>query len=194
MIGPVFFSLIQTSITKGKTAGVWMAAGISVSDAAYIALALLGISQIPSGSEFSRFSGLAGGVLLAVFGLGSLFKKGVKTNVSVEETKAYKLTWWWLMLKGLLLNTLNPFTLFFWIGAVVAHTSGGESAVQTILFFAATIITVFATDLTKVYLADKLSAYITARLLTLLNRLTGIALIAFSLKLFYFFFTGGSLM
>ncbi len=171
-----------------------MAAGISVSDGAYIALALLGISQIPAGPEVSRYSGLGGGVLLAVFGLGLLFKKGSKSNLGTEDTRAYKLTWWWLMLKGLLLNSLNPFTLFFWIGAVVAHTSGGESVWQTFAFFASTIITVFITDLTKVYLADKLSAYITPKLLTLLNRITGIALIAFSLRLFYYFFAGGSIM
>lgn len=196
MIGPVFFSLIQTSITKGKSAGVWMAAGIALSDGAYIAIALLGINKAlgaTGDASINRYSALAGAVLMTVFGLGSLLKKGSKPNLAADDVKAYKTSWWWLMLKGLLLNTLNPFTLFFWIGAVVARTSGQAHFWEASLFFGATLVTVFCTDLTKVYLADRLSIYITPRLLTLLNRITGLALIGFSIRLYYFYFSGTSI-
>ena len=42
LIGPVFFTLLQTSIERGFWSGFFVAIGVSLSDAIYIALCYLG--------------------------------------------------------------------------------------------------------------------------------------------------------
>ena len=46
LIGPVFFTIIQTSIERGFGSGTLVAVGVSLSDAFYITLTYLGIYQL----------------------------------------------------------------------------------------------------------------------------------------------------
>ena len=47
MIGPVFFSLIQTSIERGFEAGAMMAFGIAANDTTFILISYFGFSRQP---------------------------------------------------------------------------------------------------------------------------------------------------
>jgi threonine/homoserine/homoserine lactone efflux protein len=88
--------------------------------------------------------------------------------------------------KGFMMNTLNPFVLIFWLGLGVAgalHNGAIRSSREQALFFSMVIITVFGTDLLKAFLASRLKKLLTAQFLLWLNRISGIGLILFGIRL-----------
>lgn len=185
LIGPVFFALIQNAIEKGFYSGVFMAMGIAISDAFYITITYLGISQLTSNERFNQWLGGVGGLILVGFGVFYLFKpvptKGLK-QLHQESTK-----WFQQILKGFLLNGVNPFVLFFWIG-IVSNVSLDYTTQEAITFFIILVSTVFIVDVIKSYFAVKLSEIVTPRFMRIMNRVVGIALILFSLRLFNYVF------
>ncbi len=187
MIGPVFFALLQTSIDKGFSAGVQLALGISLSDAAYILGTYFFINSITAHKEVNAVLGVAGGLIMLIIGSLTVTKKGSKPAMVKERPRAGKQDIVKQISKGFLLNGINPFVLIFWIG-VVSMISLRESYTPNhdLAFFTGMILTVLSTDIFKAYLANKLSKFITVSFLTWLNRISGIVLIAFGIRLLVF--------
>src|SRR5690242_5018461 len=75
LIGPVFFTIIQTSIERGFGSGTLVAVGVSLSDAFYITLTYLGIYQLFDKGSFREYLAYFGGIVLLAFGLYYLFIK-----------------------------------------------------------------------------------------------------------------------
>ncbi len=189
LVGPVFFSLIQNSIEKGFKAGFFMAIGIALSDTIYIFITYLGISQLTNSDSFNIWLGGIGGTIMLIFGISSIVKpvpsKGAKRHHELS-TK-----WFKQITKGFLLNGINPFVLFFWISIASKVTLNFQySTYQATGFFITLIATVFLTDILKAYFSTKLSEIVTPRFTRIMNRVVGIALIAFSLRLFNFVLEG----
>lgn len=185
LIGPVFFSLIQTSIEKGFKSGVGMAAGISLSDTIYILLVYIGVSPFLNNENFRSGLGIAGGLIMFGFGLYSIIKPvpkkmihhRIKGNNNVIKQ----------LLKGFMLNGINPFVLIFWIGIVSMGTINyNYTTGQMIAFFGGIIVTVFSTDILKAYIANKLRHIVTTRFMRIMNRLVGIALFIFGFRLIFY--------
>lgn len=114
LLGPIFFALIQTGVERGIRAGVVLGLGVWVSDFIYIASVYAGLNYITQWTQSERFMlclGIAGGIILISIGIGTLLSKppdwGQKMIVS---TQASYLSLW---VKGFLVNTINPFTVFF---------------------------------------------------------------------------------
>ena len=185
LIGPVFFALIQNSIEKGFWSGFFMAIGIALSDSFYIVVTYLGISQLVDNPSFNMWLGGIGGIIMLGFGLVYLLKpvpkKGLK-QMQKQDTK-----WFQQIVKGFLLNGINPFVLFFWLGIMSKVTLDFEySSNQSITFFIVLIATVLLSDILKSYFATKLSQIVTPRFMKIMNRVVGVALILFSIRLFNF--------
>lgn len=189
LIGPVFFALIQNAIEKGFFSGFFMAVGIALSDTIYIFITYLGISQLTDNPSFNMWLGGLGGTIMLVFGIFYMFKpvptKGLK-QLHAEETK-----WFQQIVKGFVLNGINPFVLIFWIGIVSKITVDFEySTNEAVTFFIVLIATVFSVDILKSYFAVKLSQIVTPRFMKIMNRVVGVALVLFSLRLFNFVLEG----
>jgi threonine/homoserine/homoserine lactone efflux protein len=182
LIGPVFFSLIQTSLKQGFRKAFFMALGITASDTFYILLTYFGIAQFSNHPLFIKTMGLGGGTILIITGLVVMFKKSqeamIETNGLTNKDR-FK-----LLLKGFSLNFLNPSVLIFWIGAVSAVSLEYDYSSQSIfLFFLGTILTVFGTDLIKISVAKLLSGLLNDKVLHWLNIVAGVLMILFGLKL-----------
>ena len=189
LIGPVFFSLIQNSIEKGFKAGFFMAIGIAASDTIYIFITYLGVSQLTENESFNIWLGGIGGTIMLAFGLVSIFKpvptKGIKPH------KEDATGWFTQICKGFFLNGINPFVLFFWISIASKVSLDFEYTTnQATGFFITVIATVLTTDILKSYFSTKLSTIVTPRFIKIMNRVVGIALILFSLRLFNFVLEG----
>ncbi|MDX2190687.1 MAG: LysE family translocator [Bacteroidota bacterium] len=182
LIGPVFFLLIQTSIKRGFLPAFYTAIGVSLSDAMYVTITYLGLAQYSDNEWVIKIMGIGGGALLIAFGAYSIFKKTAHAeNSEIEFSKKDRLKYF---LKGFTLNFINPGVFFFWIGAVgVASLDLEYYNNKVALFFSCTVLTVFLTDLLKIYLAQRLSDLLHDNVLKWLNRISGIALIVFGLKL-----------
>lgn len=185
LVGPVFFTLIQTSIERGFKSGVYVAVGISISDALCIVIAYLGISLINS-PGFRIYLSYFGGAILLGFGIYYLFIKSRKPVIynpeHIEERSPWK-----LMAKGFVINGFNPMVLFFWISTMgIATALGYITPGKAAIFFGSIVATVFITDVIKAKLSDKLRALLTARIMKIMNLLVGLVMFSFGLKLIIF--------
>ncbi|MCG8320165.1 MAG: LysE family translocator [Cytophagales bacterium] len=190
MIGPVFFALLQNSLEKGYKAAFHMTIGISISDAFYITICYFGIAQFAKDQRFQLWLGIIGGCIMLALGLLSLLKSTTKRPPRNGNNKSSGFIR--QMLKGMVINGLNPSVLIFWLGIVSVATVNYQFKQQGLLFFFGTIIlTVFITDNLKAYLSDKLSPVITTRFIRIMNSVVGIAFLIFSIKLFHFAYNIG---
>jgi threonine/homoserine/homoserine lactone efflux protein len=183
LTGPVFFSMIKTSIEKGFKAGFSLAVGVILSDVIFITATIFSTQFVNYNSKFSQYIGIIGGLFLLGIGLFYLIKK-VKVNYCIEaEAKIRKRGY---VIKGFLMCLLSPTTLMFWImvGGVVSvqlHYDMNEKVV----FFVIAMMTQLTMDFIKTYYAAKLRYKIKERNIQLLNRIAGAVIVLFALRLFY---------
>jgi threonine/homoserine/homoserine lactone efflux protein len=187
LIGPVFFTIIQTSIERGFGSGALVAIGVSLSDAFYITLVYLGIYQLFDNGNFREYLAYFGGVVLLTFGVYYLFVKS-KRLYQFDPEKVQVNNPWKLIGKGFIINGLSPMVLIFWLGTVgVATTKLGYSTPhKAIPFFASIVSTVFVTDILKAKLADKLRRLLTPKFIRNLNIVLGFVLLIFGIRLIYY--------
>ncbi len=187
LIGPVFFTLIQTSIERGFSSGVFVAIGISVSDSLYILISYFGLTHFMEATNFRHYMAYGGGVILLLFGLYYLFIKSRKL-AHYDPQNVGNASGLRLAAKGFIINGLSPMVLFFWLATVSVATSqlGYGSYKQALLFFASIVLTVFTTDVVKAKLADKLRGIITPRVIRILNIVLGCVMVMFAGKLIFF--------
>ena len=186
MLGPVFFALIQNSIVKGFKAGAAMAVGVTISDVSYIFLMYFSVKLFRGNDTVSVIFGGLGGLIILITGVMSFFKKNFDMDTQIKTSKRGLAK---QFVKGFLLNGINPFVLLYWLGVMTLVTVNyGYEKEEVITFFCAIISTLIITDLTKVALAQKLRNFITEKRLRIMNKVVGVALILFSLRLFYFAF------
>src|ERR1044071_7075020 len=88
LIGPVFFTLIQTSIERGFWSGFFVAIGVSLSDAFYISLCYLGVYQFFDRGDFREYLAYFGGGVLLAMGFYYLVIKSRKlVNYDPEKVQ-----------------------------------------------------------------------------------------------------------
>ncbi len=186
LIGPVFFTILQTSIERGFWSGFFVAIGVSLSDAFYIIICYLGVSQFFDTGNFREYLAYFGGGVLLMMGCYYLLVKSRKLAqydpMKVQAKSPYR-----LLIKGFVINGLSPMVLIFWLGTVgVATTKFGYVTPGTAIpFFSAIVGTVFLTDLIKAKLADKLRAVLTPGFIRTMNFVLGVVLVIFGGRLIF---------
>ena len=192
LTGPVFFALIKTSIEKGFYAGVSLAGGVVVSDFIYMTITLFGTSLLSFESEYRLPIGVVGSVILLSIGFYYLLKK-VEINY-VEESSRIKHAGYFF--KGFFMCIFNPFILLYWVSVSsgVYSLYGELTSRQIIPFFGAILITLFGMDTMKAYFAYKLRYKIKQKSIQNLNRIAGVLIIIFALKLIYNLVNGHTLI
>ncbi len=181
MIGPVFFVLLETSITKGIRAALALDLGVLLSDLLYVLIAYVFYSEVASlSSKDNRYiMNIIGGVLFLVYGIVTLLKK-TKTDfegnstLTIPNSKDMLV----LVIKGFLLNLANPMVIFYWFSIMTLGNSYVDDAttIQYPIFFflLVIILTFFSFDVLKIVGAKYLRPLVTNKLLNGLNKLIGI--------------------
>jgi threonine/homoserine/homoserine lactone efflux protein len=182
LIGPVFFTILQTSIEKGFFYGTMVAIGVSLSDIFYVAICYFGLISLVNDPANAVYLAYGGGIVLIGFGFYHVIIKG-RGNAALGKTIKAKSPFRYV-LKGFILNGFSPTVLFFWVATVSSLMTLGYSSGQDFsIFFGALLITVLLMDILKAFLADKLRSWVTVRFIRLSNIILGIVLIGFGLKL-----------
>ena len=184
MIGPVFFMLIETSITKGVRAAITFNLGVVVADVIFITIAYLSSYQLVE--NLSNLPGLYvfGGSILSVYGLIILIKKTNQKEIQKQIDNTIKVNYLQLFIKGFLLNFINIGVLIFWLGIVlVAGPSLENEVTRFIIFFSVLILAYFMTDLTKIILAKQLKKKLTPSIIVKTKKTLGAMLVVFGLIL-----------
>lgn len=184
MLGPAFFMLLETSIRKGIRAALAFDAGVILGDIIYILIVYLFIQQVEDlaegGSKF--IIQLIGGVLFVAYGY-IIFSKKVKPRELRRKWKKDNKPkdYWFLFVKGLLLNLANPLIVFYWFTVIAFGYSGSDKLSGFNMFvYISFVLGVFLTiDVLKIFGAKKLRPFITIRFLSSLNRIIGTILMVF---------------
>jgi threonine/homoserine/homoserine lactone efflux protein len=184
MLGPVFFALLQTSLHEGFKAGVFLAFGVFLSDAALITVCYTFASLIRLIDNHQSAMSWIGGILLIGFGVYNFFHR-VKLKEVDDDKKTVHAHF---VLKGFLLNLFNPAVFFFWLGVVgLVSVKENYTRLHEISFFLSTLFTVFATDLLKSFVANRIKNILKPNVMLWINRFIGITLVAFGLNMIFGF-------
>jgi len=184
-IGPVFFTLIETSITKGIKAAIFFDLGSLFSDVVFIIIAFYGTNKLLDKLKDDPALLVFGGMILIAFGSISYirtsksFIKIVREHYSVVTKKNHG----GLFLKGFLLNFVNFGVLAGWIATIIIAQAVTTHKKGVLFFLATVMITLFITDLLKIILAKKLRSNLTPRFIIKTKKLVSILIIGFGVLL-----------
>ena len=188
--GPSFFTLIQTSISRGFKSAMLLDLGIVLNDIMIVALMMMTNVQFNiKGERGLIYAGISAGIILIIFGVYT-YTLSPKKIIHISENNNNSIErlnekfddapkWYVYISKGFLINVFNPFVWIFWITCVAsASSSYGGDKKSLIIFFAGVFVIVFFFDILKALGAYSLKKFFTEKMLKMLNRITGIALIA----------------
>lgn len=190
--GPAFFALINIGLKHGYRSGSILAIGIVLSDFLLCIIIILlvhyGATNIIQDEKNQRFMGILAGIILIVFG-ALYFRKPINRSDESVEIKAPSGRA--MLIKGFLLNILNPAVWVIWLGNVTAVSKTLDYKVyKMILYFGITLGLVLLVELAKISLSTKLKQFLTDKIMVTINRITGALLIIFGSLLIYNHFFG----
>jgi len=188
LMGPIFIMVTQTAIEKGIRPGLFLTGGIWISDIIIVYLCLEFINKItPYTTDplFKFYLGLIGGTLLILIGMRLVYTNNKNKDLppkEVEEVKGfYYLTY---SIKGFLVNVINPFTFFFWIGVFTTVIFGGDASSNEIyLFLVSLFTTIIVSDVLKVMLAEKIRHFLNKERMFIFNKYAGIVFMVLGIVL-----------
>jgi len=182
-IGATFFVLIETSIHRGFRSALTMNLGVFTSDITIILITYFSTSDFLGSIITNHYFKLSGGIAFLGFGMYYILKKHHTEGVVIKKNINYTR----LFLNGVLINTLNPSVIAFWLGVVVlVVTYKSFSVPQTITFYASCLSVIILTDLTKIYFAAKLKKFVDKRILKIISIIAGLLFVLLSLKILFF--------
>ncbi len=180
MVGPAFFSLIQTSITQGFRSGAHLAIGISLSDIAMVFIAWFGVSSLFATDSAQKIIGVVGGLVIIGFGIYTATRRQItQPKRKIEQVKKFHAK---SILKGFTFNIANPGVWIFWLMPINIAVSYPRTFDQ-ITFLVCILLTVFTMDIIKCAIATELKRFLTDRVITIMNRVIGSILVLFGIYL-----------
>ena len=185
MVGPVFFTLIETSITKGVRAAITFDIGVVLADVMFITISYFGSVTILQTIQDDPRIFMIGGMVLVAYGLYTIFYRKTKKIVTDKELVVVESNnYIGLFFKGFFLNTINFGVLAFWLAIVIAVSSNFQMESGKVFNYFVIVITVFLlTDLVKILAAKQLKAKLTPVVLRKIRHALGVFFIIFGIIL-----------
>lgn len=187
-IGPGFFVLLETSITKGFRAAMVFDAGVVFGDFVFILIAYFSTNQILERLKDDPGLFIFGGAVMLTYGIMSYVKEKKnyqkQLDEDIEEDNIQKNNYLGLFFKGFLLNFINIGVLGFWMGIIIVF--GPKLNMETnriIVFIAAIIVTYFLVDIIKILVAKQLKTRMTPHIIYKIKRVISIVLMIFGVFL-----------
>ena len=176
IMGPVFWVLLETSITKGLRAAVAFDIGVILADMLFIVATYYGSVKLFLSESNKEGLFVLGGTIILLFGVYSwLTRKKEEEKIEVTESKHNYLG---LAAKGFAINIFNVGVLIFWGGVtIVAGPSTGNDPINFVLFFSIVILAYFITDLGKIIIAKQLKVFINGKTIVFVKSLLALILV-----------------
>lgn len=186
MVGPVFFILLETSITKGFRAAIVFDLGVVLGDIFFIAIAYLGSYRLIQSLKDKPALFIFGGIIMLAYGIISFVRLRNEEKIDDEEIDRdiIKRNYGSLFIKGFLLNVINIGVLGFWLAVIISVGPKLEMQNSRMLtFFTSVIITYLLVDCIKILLAKQLKTKMTPRNILKIKKVISIVLMIFGLVL-----------
>ena len=176
IMGPVFWVLLETSITKGLRAAIAFDIGVILADVLFIVATYYGSVKLFLSESNKEGLFVLGGTIILLFGVYSwLTRKKEEEKIEVTESKHNYLG---LAAKGFAINIFNVGVLIFWGGVtIVAGPSTGNDPLNFVLFFSIVILAYFITDLGKIIIAKQLKVFINGKTIVFVKSLLALILV-----------------
>lgn len=186
MVGPVFFILLETSITKGFRAAIVFDFGVVLGDIFFIAIAYLGSYRLIQSLKDKPALFIFGGIIMLAYGIISFVRLRNEEKIDDEEIDRdiIKRNYGSLFIKGFLLNVINIGVLGFWLAVIISV--GPKLEMQNsrmITFFTSVIITYLLVDCLKILLAKQLKSKMTPTNILKIKKGISIVLMVFGVVL-----------
>jgi threonine/homoserine/homoserine lactone efflux protein len=172
--GTVFFSLVQNSVDNGFGSGVKIALGVFTGDAIFVFFAIFGTALWPVIPGFQNWMAGAGILFLLLLGMINLIKG--QPSLAYPKTKFGNFIYYFTT--GFFLNALNPVNFISWVTiASYIRTNLHYNLDQVLVFFGASLISVFLVECGIAMSAHRLKRIFTPRVVTVFNKVTGVVFI-----------------
>ena len=177
IMGPVFWVLLETSITKGFKAAVAFDLGVMFADVCFIGVCYLGSFQLLEDEQNKQGLFVLGGTILLLYGLFSWINRNKKSK-DQPEIQESKENYFGLAAKGFAINILNVGVFIFWGGVtIVSSPASGKSFTSFVLFFSIVLLSYFITDLLKISVANRFKSLLTGKGIVIVNSIVSLILI-----------------
>ena len=177
IMGPVFWVLLETSITKGFKAAVAFDLGVMFADVCFIGICYLGSFQLLEDEQNKQGLFVLGGTILLLYGLFSWINRNNKSK-DQPEIQESKENYFGLAAKGFAINILNVGVFIFWGGVtIVSSPASGKSFTSFVLFFSIVLLSYFITDLLKISVANRFKSLLTGKGIVIVNSIVSLILI-----------------
>lgn len=205
-VGPAFFMLIQTSISKGFKTALTLDLGVILSDILVVVLMMMTSIELTfDKGDNMVLAGIAAGLIVIGFGVYTYLSKPEKI-VERSEKKTAELAemdkkfekldqqldkinerldikrnkgprWYVYIAKGFVMNIFNPFIWVFWMTCTATAAGSYDSDNKLISFFIGVFSIILVIDILKIVGAYSLKRFFTENRMKILNQATGIILI-----------------
>lgn len=186
-IGPVFFVLLETSITKGIRSALMFDAGVILADIIFISIAYFStntlIEKIKDNPNFLIF----GGIFLIIYGAVSYVQVAQSYSKIVRDFNKLKseIDYGKLFFKGLLLNFINVGVLVGWLGFLVIANSITSSKNGVFVFILTMLVSYFVVDVVKIVLAKRFKNKFTPRIVFKTKKIIALFILFFGFVLLF---------
>ena len=172
------FAILQTSVNKGFYSGMQFAIGISLSDILLMSFCYFGLIQYIEDRNIQIIIGFIGSAFILVYGLYIFRKKEVNQPKKKREIKL-KINWMGVFSeigKGFILNFMNPLLWIMWI-TIISSGTGGKTRLEAIFLIIGIAVIIFAADIFKAFFANRLTNFLSPKVLFIINKVAGIVLV-----------------
>jgi threonine/homoserine/homoserine lactone efflux protein len=167
MVWPVFLALMSVTLTQGVKKAYWFMSGNALSDMSIALLVYNGIViRWGKNSAGSDIIGVLGGCVFIIYGIYLFAKKETKKDIAIDtKSKSRHLRNIPTLVKGFVMNSLNPSIFIFWITILTQFIKRYHhpSNLDTKIFIVCVLLTFFATDIIKIHSANRLLEKITVK-------------------------------
>lgn len=182
LIGPVFFVLLETSVTKGFRAALVFDLGVILADIIFILVAYGSSYRLILSIKDDPLVFIIGGLLMSGYGLFSFIQLRKEDRKQQEDvtTEIIKKNYGNLFIKGFLLNFINVGVLLFWFLVLISIGPKLEMDISRITtFFGAVIGAYLIVDIAKILAAKQLKNKLTGKNILKVKKVVSILLIVF---------------
>jgi threonine/homoserine/homoserine lactone efflux protein len=177
--GPVFFTLLYSTLEYGWRSGLFVVLGIFTGDLmGVMVLEFFGIADLIIQPQNMWYIGVVGGLI--VIGLGLKFALRPKVNMNdVKKLKPGNYLSFYS--QGFLVNFINPFLFAVWLFVMAGAASSYPAVGDYWMFLVGVLLGIPTQDASKVLLAHRIKYLLNNTWLTWIYRVVGITLIVFGI-------------
>jgi threonine/homoserine/homoserine lactone efflux protein len=178
-VGPVCLAVIAEALARGARSALRLVLGVVLVDAAYLALGATGVAAVLRVAAVRAALGVVGALVIAAFGVLALRTPGGRPQSPAAAPSSSSFG------RGIVLTGSSPLTILFWTGAFGSLVASGRivGGLALTLFALGCLAATPLFLIPLAWAAHGLASRIQGGPIRWLNRVVGLALVGFAVKL-----------